>query len=261
MFESIPRTRVISETFSFNFVWNMYLRGEVSLVEYEKLLQSTFQIQCKKENRIQRIVMKQNMSATSCLCSLKKFYPQIQLLFITRHPLPSLKSYDKLWTLLPFSGTLAFLVNVNGIYWKNYPIPCNDVVWWERYRNVIKEGRTLDQTIAMVRVFFFNYWCVVEQYIKHKELYEKAILYEDLCENPKDVLSSVFSALDISSDNVSVALSAMNKDSQGGFFGKRGTYAEKNLPSLIELVDKKFKQSDIPIKTNMSIDDFRDILK
>ena len=119
MFESIPRTRVISETFSFNFVWNMYLRGEISFVEYERLLQSTFQIQCKKETGIQRIVMKHNMSATSCLYSLKNLYPQIKLIFITRHPLPSLKSYNKLWTLLPLSGTVSFLMNVNGIYWKN----------------------------------------------------------------------------------------------------------------------------------------------
>ena len=71
MFESIPRTRVISETLSFNFVWNMYLRGNISFVEYERLLQSTFQIQCKKETGIRRIVMKHNMSATSCLYSLK----------------------------------------------------------------------------------------------------------------------------------------------------------------------------------------------
>ena len=109
MFEGIPQTRVMSEPYSFLFVWNMYLRGEISLVEYERLLKSTFEVQCKKERGINRIVIKQCMAATSCLSALKKWYPEIQLLFITRHPLPTLKSYDKLWNLLPISGTFAFL--------------------------------------------------------------------------------------------------------------------------------------------------------
>lgn len=248
MFENIPKTRVISETFSFLFVWNMYLRGEISYVEYEELLKSTFQVQCKKEKKIERIVMKHNMSASACLHTLKELFPQIKLIFITRHPLPSLKSYDKLWTLLPLSGTLAFLANVNGIYWKNYPIPCNDLEWWNRYRDVIEEGTTLDQRIAMVRVFFFNYWCVVDQYIKNKKFYENAILYEELCKNPKEVMSDVFSSLNISLDYTSLALRALEKDSQQGFFGKRGVYIEKDLSTIMELVDKKFKEYSIPMK-------------
>ena len=261
MFESIPQTRVISEIFSFLFVWNMYLRGEISFVEYEKILKSTFQLQCKKETGIKRIVMKHSTSATSCLGTLKKLFPEIKLLFITRHPLPSLKSYDKLWTLLPVSGTLAFLANVNGISWKNYPIPCDDHDWWTRYRDVIKEGCTLDQRIAMVRVFFFNYWCVVEQYIKQKISYEMAILYEDLCQNPKDVISDVFSSLDIPLVHTSSALKALESDSQQGFFGKRGEYIEKDLSTIMELVDEKFKECDIPFKVNISMNEFRNILK
>ena len=260
MFESISNTRVISETFSFLFVWNMYLRGEISYVEYEHLLKSTFQIQCKKEKQIQRIVMKHNMSATACLQTLKTLFPEIKLIFITRHPLPSLKSYDKLWSLLPISGTIAFLANVNDVLWKNYPIPCDDIEWWRRYRDLIQDGRTLDQRIAMVRVFFFNYWCVVDQYIKNKKLYEKAILYEDLCKNPKEVISDVFSALNISLDNTPLALRALERDSQQGFFGKRGVYIEKDLSTIMDLVDKKFKQYDINMKVDISMEEFRNII-
>ena len=263
MFESIPRTRVISEPYSFLFVWNMYLRGEISYVEYEKLLQSTFQVQCKKEKGIQQIVIKHTMAATPCINTLKTIFPKSKLLFITRHPLPSLKSYDKLWTLLPVSGTIGFLANMNGIYWKNYPIPCNDVVWWERYRGIIEEGCTFDQKIAMIRVFFFNYWCVVEQYIKNKKLYEKAVFYEDLCDSPRKVLDELFAALDISNDNIETALDVMATDSQKGIFGKRGSSTSstsKHIPKIIELLDKKFAECDIPIKMRMPMQDFRNIL-
>ena len=259
MFEGIPHTRVMSEPYSFLFVWNMYLRGEISLVEYETLLQSTFEVQCKKERGINRIVIKHNMCATPCLSALKKWYPEIQLLFITRHPLPSLKSYDKLWNLLPISGTFAFLSNVNGIYWKNYPIPYDNVIWWERYRNMIQEGCTLDQNIAMVRVFLFNYWCVVEQYITNKVSYKTMILYEDLCENPTKVLEDVFSVLNISLDNIPIALCAMKKDSQQGFFGNRGSNTRKPISKVIGLVNKKFQEYDIPIQVNMPMQDFRNL--
>ena len=260
MFESIPNTRVISEPYSFSFVWNMYLRGNVSYVEYEHLLKSTFQIQCKKENQIQRIVMKQDVSATSCLRTLKTLFPEIKLVFITRHPLPTLKSYSKLWTVLPVSGTLAFLANVNGILWKNYPIPCDDVEWWRRYRNVIKEGRTLDQRIAGARIFFYSYWCVVDQYIKNKKFYEKAILYEDLCKNPLEVISDMFSALNIYIDNTSSALRALEKDSQQGFFGKRGVYMVKDLSTIMDLIDEKFKQHDISMNVAISMEKLRNII-
>ena len=257
MFESIPNTRVMSEPLSFLFAWNMYLRGKISLVEYEKLLQSVFQIQCKKERKINRIVIKHNMCATPCLSSLKKWYPKLQLLFITRHPLPSFKSYDKLWTLLPVSGTLAFLANCNDNLWKNYTILYDDAIWWERYRSMIQEGCTIDQKVAMSRIFLFNYWCVIEQYIKNKSSYETMLLYEDLCTNPREALANVFSALNISLDNIPQALCATKDDSQQGFFGKRGSNESKHSSNVIDMVDKKFQKYKIPIQINMSMEDFR----
>ena len=260
MFESIPNTRVISETKSFLFVWNMYLRGDVSYVEYEQLLKSTFLIQCKKEKLIQRIVMKHHMSATACLKTLKTLFPEIKLLFITRHPLTSLKSYRKFNTVYPVSGTLAFLANVNDLLWKDYPIPCDDIEWWKRYREVIKEGRISDQRKTEARTFFFYYWCIVDQYIKNKKYYERALFYEDLCKNPKEVISSVFSALNISLDNTALALRALEKESQHGYYGKRGVYTTKDLSTIMDLIDEKFKLYDISMKVNMPMGQFRNII-
>ena len=61
---------------------------------------------------------------------------------------------------------------------------------------MVGEGCTIDQKVAMSRIFLFNYWCVIEQYIKNKSSYETMILYEDLCSNPREALVNVFSALD-----------------------------------------------------------------
>ena len=261
MFEKVPNTRVMSEPYPFSFVWDAYLNGRVSHVEYKKLLDSTFRIQCKKEKDIEHIIIKLNMSATPVLTYLKRAYPKIQLLFNTRHPLPSLKSYGKLWNFLPVSGTIKLLLNVEGLLWDKYPIHVDDVVWWERYRKLKKEGCTFDQQIALRRFFFFNYWCVMEQYTKNKELYEKVILFEDLCDRPAEVLEDIFSAIDISSVHIPAALDALKKDSQNGFFGKRGTYRKEDVSTVIDSLDKQFKDLGIPISMTMSFEDFRKVLK
>ena len=255
IFETIPNTRVMSEPNSFLYTWNLYLRGEVSSVEYEKILDSTFRLQCKKEKSINRIIIKLPMCATSTLTYLKKAYPEIQLIFITRHPLSSFRSYDKLWTILPVSGAIGFLTNVNDFRSKNYPIPVNDLDWWERYREVLEEGYTLEQQIAMTRVFFFNYWCVMEAYVKNKAMYEYAIFYEDLCKKPSDVIEDVFSKLNISLKHLPTALNAMKGDSQKGFF--RGGYTDKDLPTVINLMNQKFKNYNVPITVDMPMEEFR----
>ena len=200
------------------------------------------------------------MAATPTIMYLKKAYPEINLYFNTRHPLASLKSYGKLWDLLPISGTIAMLLNIHGYLWDNYPIPCNDVVWWERYRALKREGCTLDKRIATCRFFFFNYWCVMEQYIKNKHLYCQTIMYEDLCDNPSRVLQELFSNMNISMENIPFALEAMEKDSQNGLFGKIGGYDNDSLSTTIQVLDKKFEESEIPISIDMTMESLRILL-
>ena len=258
LFETVPNTRVMSEPNSFLYTWNLYLRGEVSLAEYEKILDSTFKIQCKKEDNINRIIIKVPMCATSTLSYLKSTYPKIQLLFITRHPLASFRSYDKLWTILPVSGALGFLLDVNKFRSKNYPIPVNDLIWWQRYREALEEGMTLDQQIAITRVFFFNYWMVMDAYLQNKSSYDYNIFYEDLVQKPSQIIEEVFSKLEIPKQHLAKALKDMKGDSQKGFF--KGGYTDKDLPKVIDLMNKKFKEHQVPITVDMPMDEFRLLL-
>ena len=125
---------------------------------------------------------------------------------------------------------------------------------------MVDEGVVLNQQIAIVRFFFFNYWGMIEQYIKNKHLYETTILYEDLCEDPRKLLGHVFSALEISSDHISAALKTMENDSHMGLFGKRGSYPNKDEISTIDMLETKFKECNIPLTINMSMADFRNLL-
>ena len=86
------------------------------------------------------------------------------------------------------------------------------------------------------------------------------MFYEDLCKNPKEVISSLFSALNISLDNTALALRALKKESQDGYYGKRGVYTTKDLSTIMDLIDEKFKLYDIPMKVNIPMEKFRNII-
>ena len=65
--ERVPKTRLISEPTSFSGACNLYLRGKVSLVEYEQILESTFRLQCKADTNTDNIVLKISASATAAI--------------------------------------------------------------------------------------------------------------------------------------------------------------------------------------------------
>ena len=71
--EKVPKTRVISEPFSFVGMNALYVKGDVSFIEYRNLLESTFRLQCKieKDSDIDHIVMKWNPYGTATIPYLK----------------------------------------------------------------------------------------------------------------------------------------------------------------------------------------------
>ena len=64
---------MISEPFSFVAINALYVKGDVSFIEYKNLLESTFRLQCKieKESNIDHIVMKWNPYGTAAIPYLK----------------------------------------------------------------------------------------------------------------------------------------------------------------------------------------------
>ena len=52
---------------SFSGACNLYLRGRVSLAEYEQILESTFRLQCKADTNTDNIVLKIIASATAAI--------------------------------------------------------------------------------------------------------------------------------------------------------------------------------------------------
>lgn len=59
-------------------------------------------------------------------------------------------------------------------------------------------------------------------YLRHKDVYDLAIFFEDVIANPESELKKIFDLIEIESIHLPKALETLKKDSQRGTFGTRG---------------------------------------
>ena len=82
-------------------------------------------------------------------------------------------------------------------------------------------------------------------------------------ENPTQTVKSLFKALDLPPEHLSRALQALEKDSQRGMYGGRGSSGERGLPpewfQAFQETDKLFKRFKAPLSMNMTEDEWRKI--
>ena len=62
----------------------------------------------------------------------------------------------------------------------------------------------------------------ITDYLKHKDLYDLAIFFEDVIADPEKELKKIFDLMDIDYKHVPRALETLKEDSQRGTFGTRG---------------------------------------
>ena len=95
-------------------------------------------------------------------------------------------------------------------------------------------------------------------YRRNRALFNQLIIYEDLLENPQEKTKEMLTELGIDKKHVQTCLLAMNKDSQGKFFGhtdgkQASVFTEKQW-SKIESIFKQFK---LPISCTMTLSEFK----
>ena len=256
--ERVPRTRVMSEPKSFSYIGNLYLTGYISYIEYQNILQSAFRLQCKKEKDVDHIVIKWLPSATPLIPSLKKKYPNINLIFNTRNIKATARSIHKIFdTILPFSMLLCTAINMMLFAPEHVPIHYEDLKWWKIYRGL----RLLSSADAETAKFlFFNWWGNIEMYLKNRNNYTMTILYEDLCDNSEKVIITLFQELQIPLDCLENAMKAFQVDSQQGLFGKRGGSGKRDGTETCRELDIMLKHYDVPVTTDITLEEFKNLL-
>jgi len=258
--EKVPRVKVMSEPNVFSYICNLYLQGNISYVEYQRLLESTFRLQCKKAKNIDHIVIKWAVVATPAIPFLKEKYPELNLIFNTRNIKETARSIGKVFDwVLPVSMRLSAAATMFFLdRYEHVPIHFDDIKWWKIYRSW---KLCTDEDIEKAKFLFYNWWGSIELYHKTKETYLMTILYEDLSKNPKSVINELFKILDISVDHLENAMEALKLDSQQGMFGKRGSFLKDDGTNACMELNKIFQNLNIHISTDMSLEELRVLLK
>ncbi len=104
MMSRVPKVRAMSEPWAFVHAHGLYLSGQVSMAEYERLLRSVVRLQCKRENDspdIEHVFVKMTAIAAPYFPMLRKMYPDATYVFNTRHLKNTVQSYMQIWTRVP----------------------------------------------------------------------------------------------------------------------------------------------------------------
>jgi len=229
-------------------------------VEYRALIQSAFRLHCKIEpsdvNKVKHIFFKATPYQTPEIKVISKLFPEFVLVFNTRHPVPSLRSFMKFGEI----ATTRLFWKL-GILWR----------WLVNGKYGFYFEPEFDKDLAPYSKWYMNmtyiellariYCRVVKAYFLHKNEYKKVILYEKLCQNPTKELKEIFSLLKVDEKNVALALEALKQDSQNGIFGGIGSMRNKNIPrELWDKWDDLFIEHNLPLRRDISIEEFSDLL-
>ena len=94
-------------------------------------------------------------------------------------------------------------------------------------------------------------------YLKNKESYALTIFYEELIENPEEIIRILLHNLNVSDEYLPKALEALNVDSQQGIFGKRGLNQIRDHKYVFKELDHLFKKYSISMFCDINFDEFK----
>ena len=92
----------------------------------------------------------------------------------------------------------------------------------------------------------------------HRHFFRQIILYEDFLEHPRENTKDMFDILEIPEEHISKSLTALDKHSQGKFFGNTdGTKNDALVTEQWQKIMRIFQTLDVPVSPYMTLNEFR----
>ena len=259
MLGRLPTTRILSEPWPLTHLTEMSQEGWISQDELGDLVKSGCRLLFKREpgSDVKHMVLKLPPMCGDLFEHFHKLVPQFNLILNTRHPVPTLQSFNKIFSNMN-GGTIH---QRWGFFWRmsHRATPFPKDPYYRRLREQYWSWFPEDGNNKML---VMNSASIYVAYKRAKDIYKAVVLYEELKEDPRKVMGGVFKALDLPEDQLDLALAAMEVDSQNGMLASRGV-DEKFILSEREKdgVDRVFKDFKVPISTRMSTEEFIEFFK
>ncbi len=258
MMNKVPGTRTLGEPIATLNTDELLLRGEINKDESLRLLKSGIRLLFKLEpnSEVQRFFVKPNGRNAPQLPDIAQLFPQIKMVFNTRHPIPSLKSNIRGLKSIPYS-----LYFVLGILWREmaaqgFPVTHDKA----KYRHLTKDWSNWFPNIKPEEMGCLLYLRAIVAYFDNKDLFSDVILYENLSKEPKKEMEKLFDIMEVSHEHIPAALSAMKKDAKDGMEFKKSQDVELK-PGLLTTYDSYLEKAGLPVRTGMSEAEFMDLFK
>ncbi len=248
----VPGTRSLSEPHAVSNLWYLFSDGTIDFEEVRKRARGAVIVLAKTQtnSKVERVFMKLCPFGTPLCGILHEMFPDICFVLSTRHPLPSVISFRKVWAI--FSQGLFGLT---GQSWRahgrtmGYPLVKNK---YSKVRQLVKSWRQpidFDEFSAMV------YAGSLSSAKEQRHIFKQVIMYEELTKNPSVVVGRLFENMGIRED-VSVGLEAMEIDSQNGLYSIQNI-SKDVLEKTKESARKIYEEFDLALDHDCTVLEFK----
>ncbi len=256
MLNNIPDTRVMSEPWTLVYLHQMVNRGLIKPEENKALVKSIVRVQLKKEvgnPNIKRVILKLPPFCSPQMQIVAKQFPRIKIVFNTRHPMASIKSWMKLTSSYQLKPLLW-----NSLM-EMLPVPYDDPEFSDFLH---KRWTWLQGDVTEEEHYFWGFAFCFRSYLQHRKDYCLAILYEDIVQHPEEAMRKLFAVLAIPEEHIPLTLEGLKHDSQNQTFGKRGNNERFTPKEKTKIkIDAALKELKVPLSIDMSMDALRNIFK
>ncbi len=260
MLNKVPGTRALAENWATCRIAYLKYKGIITPDECRRLLKSGIRLHCKISpgEFVERVFFKFTIYNAPLCQELKSIFPEISLIFNTRHPTPSLKSYWQIFKVI--SRTWDYRL---GHHWKTNILDFNSFLpFQDQNKEILAANNTWFPAVGIDALGTIFYAGSMACYWKCKEIYDHILYYENLSENPEREMKVVFSLMKIPHEHLESAISGMKKDSQNNTFGKRGQGRSYEMSTeTLAYLDDYMRKLSIPITHDMTFEEFKDAVE
>ncbi len=251
----VPGTRSLSEPMPVDALWYMFRTGVLDWEEVRKRLQGTIKMLAKtsSDSDVKRVFMKLAPYGAPLCGLMHELFPTSFFMLSTRHPMPSLLSFRKIWAIF---GTGIFGLSSQcwrAQGWKMCFLRKKnkyDKIW-----NLVKPWR---QPVSFDIFASLIYDLSLASAKDHGNIFQQVGLYEDLVANPSTIVKHLFKNMGIEED-ISIGLTAMEIESQNGTFSYQVNRDVSS--SLIAEVTNIYKDFHLDFSFDCTLVEFRRFLR
>ena len=247
----VPGTRSLSEPHPIGNLWYLFRDGTIDWEELRRRLRGAIRLLAKTQSGsdVERVIMKLCPYGAPMCEIMKDEFPDATFIFCTRHPLPTLLSYRKVWSVFADS-----LFGKSGQTWREHGWSLSFPVKKGKYEKVRKLTQSwmqpvnYDQFTSLIYAGAFS--CAKE----YADIFDQIWLYEDLSGDPAKCVQTLFDNMGVK-DAASVGLAAMEKESQNGIFSHK--VAQDVDPAVKRAANEIHRDLDLDLDFDCSLPEFR----